>query len=417
MTGRSGAGTVIVGAGHAGVQLADTLRTGGYPDRVVLLDAQDTAPYQRPPLSKEYLAPDGAPEPVPLRGERFYSDHGIELRPGARVRAIDRAARAVLLDDGTAVDYATLVLATGAEPRRPPVPGATLPGVHGPVTLADARALRAALPGARSAVVVGAGFIGLEFAAVARAHGVEVTVLEAAERPMARVLSPTMSDYFAGAHTRMGTELRMGEALASIEEDRGRAVAAVGATGRRYPADLVLMGVGVAPRVALAREAGLRVCDGVAVDTRLRTSDPSILAIGDCATFPAPWQGGEWVRLESVQNATDQARHAAGTLLGVEEPYTEPPWFWSIQGEHRLQIAGVPRAGDEHVILGDPERGRFSVLGFRGGVLGAVESVNRPADHAAARRVFRHGLSLTPERAGEPGFDLKSYAARASVPG
>jgi 3-phenylpropionate/trans-cinnamate dioxygenase ferredoxin reductase subunit len=257
--------------------------------------------------------------------------------------------------------------------------------------------------------VVGAGFIGLEFAAVAVKRGVAVTVLEAAARPMGRGLSPQMSDYFTGAHLRMGTDLRLGEGLAALRGASGTVTAAVGSSGLEYPADLVVLGVGVRPCDELARGAGLAVDNGIAVDAQLRTSDPDIYAVGDCASFPGD-ASGRRLRLESVQNAVDQGRHVASAILGSAAPYAEVPWFWSNQGPLRLQIAGLVSPGDSTVLAGDEAGGRFSVFCFRNGRLVAVESLNRPADHMAARRVLAAGDLPTPEQVADPAFSLKDHA-------
>jgi 3-phenylpropionate/trans-cinnamate dioxygenase ferredoxin reductase component len=389
---------VVVGAGHAGIQVADSLRAHGFGGAVTVIGEETAFPYQRPPLSKEHLADGAAPAPLPLRGERFFADNRVDLRSGARVTAIDRASRAVALDDGSVLTYTALVLATGARTRTLPVPGTDRAGVHELRTLADAERLRLALAAARTAVVIGAGFIGLEFAAAARKRGLDVTVLEAGARPMARAVSPEMSDHLAGAHRRMGTDLHVGESLAAITGSSGSV--AVTASGAEYPADLLVMAVGVVPRDELARGAGLAVDDGIVVDEHLRTADPAVYAVGDCVR-----EG-----LESVQNATDQARHVAATILGVATAYNAVPWFWSNQGPLRLQIAGRARPGDSRVVCGDVPNGRFSVLCFRDHRLVAVESLNRPADHIAARRLLAAGETPTPQQAAEPAFSLKSHA-------
>ncbi|KFF98895.1 pyridine nucleotide-disulfide oxidoreductase [Streptomyces scabiei] len=404
---------VVVGAGQAGVQVADSLRAGGFEGAVTLLGEETALPYQRPPLSKDYLAPDGDPAPLPLRSAAFFDRNGIDFRPGMRVAAIDRTSRAVALDDGRTLPYTALVLATGAAARTLAVPGHNLAGVHRLRTLEDAEQLRAELSEARSAVVVGAGFIGLEFAAAARRQGVTVTVLEAAERPLGRALSGTMARHLARAHRGMGTELRLGERLAGLVGRHGRVVSAVGTSGAEYPADLVLVGVGVRPRDELATRARLAVDDGILVDARLRTSDPVVHAIGDCAAFPTA--SGARVRLESVQNATDQARHVAETILGGTADYAPVPWFWSHQGTLRLQIAGLRQPGDTTVVSGDVRAGRFSVHCFRHGELVAVESLNRPADHTAARRLLPTKLLPTPEQVAQPGFSLKDHAGQLAT--
>ncbi|MFB0835008.1 NAD(P)/FAD-dependent oxidoreductase [Arthrobacter halodurans] len=408
------AGVVVVGGGQAGTQVADSLRAAGYAGPVTLVAEEAGTPYQRPPLSKDHLRPGPEPEPLPLRGPAFFTDRRIALRAGVRAEAIDRGRRALRLADGTELAYGHLVLATGAANRSLRCPGAELPGIHGLRTLPDAGALRRGLDAAREVVVVGAGFIGLEVAAAARARGAAVTVLEFAPRPMARALTPVTGEWFAAAHGRLGVELRLNEGIASFDAGPdGRVAAAVSTAGRRYPADLVVVGVGVDPDTALASAAGLAVDNGIVVDAALRTADPRILAVGDCANFPSAHAGGR-VRLESVQNATDQGRRAALTILGEAGAYDDVPWFWSVQGPHRLQIAGLSAASDRTVVVGDPASGRFSVLCYRDGLLAAVESVNRPSDHAAARRIVG-AAAPDPEEALAPGFDLKTYA-RAAAP-
>jgi 3-phenylpropionate/trans-cinnamate dioxygenase ferredoxin reductase subunit len=399
---------VIVGAGQAGIQVADSLRTEGFGGAITVLGDESAVPYERPPLSKNYLTDPGDPLVPSLRGEKFFAEQQISLRLGATVTCIDRDSRTVLLNDGSALSYSRLVLATGAANRDLGVPGADFAGVHGLRTLADAEALRRALGTARSAVVVGAGFIGLEFAAAARKRGVDVTVLEAAERPMARAVSPEMSSYMADAHRRMGTDLRMPEGLAALTGRGGSVAAALGTSGREYPADLVVLAVGVRPRDELARESGLAVDDGIVVDEHLRTSDPAILAVGDCASSPGDGAGTR-LRLESVQNATDQGRRAAAAILSGTAGNAEVPWFWSNQGPLRLQIAGVRRPGDSAVVNGDVAGGRFSVLCYREGRLVAVESLNKPADHVAARRVLATDVWPTAEQVADPDFSLKAH--------
>lgn len=400
---------VIVGAGQAGVQVADSLRSRGYADELSLIGDETALPYQRPPLSKDLLAADGDLGPLPLRGGRFFAEHRITLRVGATVTSVDRQQRTVTLSSGEELSYSTLVLATGATNRTLPIPNTDLAGVHELRTLTDAQRLRDSMFAARSAVVVGAGFIGLEVAAAARKRGVEVTVLEAADRPMVRALSPEMSEYFTGAHRRMGTDLRLGEGLTALTGHRGSVATAFGTSGREFPADLVVLGVGVRPCDELAGAAGLAVDNGIVVDGRLRTADPAIYAVGDCANFPDASTGSRQ-RLESVQNAVDQGRHVADGILGGTASYAEVPWFWSNQGPLRLQTVGLTRAGDRTVISGEVASGRFSVCCFRDGHLVAVESLNRPADHIAARRVLASGARPTPEQVADPAFSLKDHA-------
>lgn len=406
---------VIIGGGQAGLQVADTLRTEGYEGTIDVIAEESGLPYQRPPLSKDYLAPGKEAAPLPLRGASFFTDKSITLHEGVQALAVDRAERKVRTTEGS-LDYDHLVFATGARNRILNCPGASLPGVHGLKTLTDAEALHAALPTARNIVIIGAGFIGLEFAAAARAHGCNVTVLEFAPRPMGRALTPVMSDWFAATHRSQGNDLRLGEGIDRFETGAdGRVGAAVSTTGASYPADLVLVGIGVEPNDTLASEAGLETSNGIVVDETLRTADPAVLAIGDCASFPSAHAQAR-LRLESVQNATDQARHAARIILGAESPYTELPWFWSMQGPYRLQMAGLARPDDDMLVLGDQGAARFSVLCFRDGVLAAVESVNMTADHMAARKLFAAGKGITRVQAETEGFTLKAATTTPVVP-
>ncbi|MGN6404727.1 NAD(P)/FAD-dependent oxidoreductase [Sinomonas sp.] len=412
---------VVVGAGQAGVQLVDSLRAGGYGGRLTVLSRESERPYQRPPLSKDFVAGGSQAEPLRLRGESFFDDAGVDARWGVSAVAIDRARRRVRTSDGEWLAYDALVLATGADSRALGVPGEHLGGVHRLRTLDDARAASAGLASARRVAVVGAGFIGLEFAAAARARGLDVTVISPTARPLRRSVSPAVSAYLVDRHELDGVRFELCEgvsAISGVDDDAGRVAAVVLASGRALPADLVVVGVGVTPASALAADAGLAVEDdgGIAVDGSLRTSDPAIFAIGDCASFPSP-HAGRRVRLESVQNATDHARHAAAALLGQDAgPYAELPWFWSHQGKVKLQIAGLSRPGASTVLRGDPASGKFSVFAFDDGALVSVESVNSPADHLAARRLLAVGTPLSPDEAADSAFDLKAYSRSAPVP-
>lgn len=400
---------VLIGAGHAGVQVADALRAGGHIGPLALVGDEPVLPYQRPPLSKGYLSPAGIPTTPHLRAQQYFADQRIDLHTGVTATTLDRPSRTVRLCDGRELPYDVLVLATGAANRMLDVPGADLAGIHTLRTLADAQTLRSALRHSRAVLIVGAGFIGLEFAAAARKNGLEVTVLEAADRPLGRALSAEMAGRIAAAHSKTGTDLRLGEAVARFIGDGGRVCGAISTAGMRYRADLVLVGIGVVPRVELAVQAGLPVADGIIVDENLRTADPAIYAVGDCASHPNV-HAGVRMRVESVQNATDQARHVASTILGGPDAYTELPWFWSHQGELKLQIAGVRRPDDDDFVIGDPDTGCFSVCCYRQGRLVAVESLNRPADHVAARRLLTAGRSPQPEQLRDPAFSLKNFA-------
>ncbi len=408
----SAAGIVVAGAGQAAFQLAASLREGGFSAPITLVGDEAGLPYQRPPLSKAYLAGKTDQEGLFLRQPGFFAEHAIAHRAGVRAVAIDRSGRHLRLSDGVNLAYDHLVLATGARNRPLPVPGADLDGVRQLRGLDDADALKTAIAAARAVVVVGAGFIGLEFAAVAAARGLAVTVIEAAERPMARAVSPAMGDFFRGAHEAMGVRFAFGAGVTAILGRAGRAAGVALADGRELPADLVLVGIGVLPNLELAAEAGLPAADGVRVDAFLATSDPTISAIGDCARFPTPFAHGlspdGTVRIESVQNAIDQGRCLAARLLGRPAAYGALPWFWSDQGPHKLQIAGLSGPGDAAVVRGSGDA--FSVFRFRDGRLSAVESVDRAGDHMIARRLLASRTPLTPDQAADPGFDLKGLA-------
>ncbi|GAA1412702.1 pyridine nucleotide-disulfide oxidoreductase [Glutamicibacter uratoxydans] len=399
---------VIIGAGHAGVQLAASLREAGHRGPLTLISQESALPYQRPPLSKDFVAAYADAEPLALRPEDFY--RGVDLVSGARAESIDRAARVIRLDDGTLLGYDRLVFATGARNRPLPCEGGELQGVLGLRTLQDAQSLQRRLNEARRVVVIGAGFIGLEFAAAARARGLEVTVLEFAQRPLGRAASEPLSSWFLQAHSDNGIDLRCGEGVRRIRQT-GSGLEVDSAAGS-YPADLVVYGIGVQPNSDLAEDCGLACENGILVDEALQTSDPRIFAIGDCASFPL---AGKRVRLESVQNANDQARTLAHTLTGVPQAYAELPWFWSAQGEHRLQIAGLSTTGDEPVILGAPQTGKFSIALFREGMLVAVESVNKPADHIAARKLLGSGAPVTAAMV-QASASLKDLLRNSPIP-
>lgn len=396
---------VIVGAGHAGFQCAAALRQQGFQGEVTLIGDEGHLPYQRPPLSKGYLLGTVRRDDLAFRAAEFYETHRVR-RVSAGVEAIDRATQRVQLHAGETLAYDHLVLATGSRPRSLQVPGADLDGVFVLQTLDDADQLRAALKVSSRAVVVGAGFIGLEFAASARSLGCEVCVVDIADRPMARVLSAESSEVFADHHRSQGSELLMQAHVHSFEDAAGKAVGVVTSDGQHLPADLIVVGAGAVPRCELAQQCGLQVDNGVVVDASLVTSDPSISAIGDIARFPHA-RTGRSIRLECVQNATDQARAVAARLAGhAPVPYGAVPWFWSDQGALKLQIAGLRPDDAEHVTVGNASS--FSVLCLAGGELCAVESVNRPADHMAARKLLNRRTPLSRDQVLRPGFDLRA---------
>jgi 3-phenylpropionate/trans-cinnamate dioxygenase ferredoxin reductase subunit len=397
---------VIAGAGHAGFQLAASLRQHGFGERICLINDEAHLPYQRPPLSKAYLKGEGRPDSLMFRPDKFYRDQNIELIAD-RAAFIDRAARRLVLESGSFLDYGHLVLATGARNRLLDIPNANLPDVRYLRILDESEALRQRIASARHVVVIGAGFIGLEFAATARIKGLEVDVLELGTRVMARAVTAEISEYFQQRHTAAGIRIHLGVQATSIEID-GKNVTGVSLSdGRHIPADLVVVGVGVLPNVELAAEAGLPVAAGIIVDQNLLTSDPNISAIGDCALFESPRFGGS-LRLESVQNATDHARCVAARLTGDAKPYDGQPWFWSDQGDDKLQIAGLTTGYDRVVVRGDRAERSFSAFCYKAGQLVGIESVNRAADHVFGRKVLGLNRSVTPEQAADLAFDLKA---------
>jgi len=400
---------VIVGAGHAGVQAAASLREDGFEEPIVLLSDEPDLPYQRPPLSKAFLKGEMDVHGLPLRAEAFFRDHGIDLRLGVRATRIDRPSQRVETSDRNALEYGHLILATGARQRRLAAPGMDLPGVFSLRTIADATAIRERVGAGTKLVVVGAGFIGLEIAATAVGLGAKTTVVEIA-RPMGRAVSPILSDFYLKAHAASGVQFRIGRGVTEIRgSDKAEAV--VLTDGEVLPADFVVVGVGVTAEDALARESGLECANGVVVDAYMQTSDPDISAIGDCADFPNTALGFR-TRLESVQNAVDQAKCVAARLSGKPAPYDALAWFWSDQGDLKLMIAGLSHGVDAWVLRGEPESRAFSAFGFRDGKLAVVESVNRAGDHAAAKRIIGTPKTLTPEDAANTAFDLRALAKR-----
>jgi 3-phenylpropionate/trans-cinnamate dioxygenase ferredoxin reductase subunit len=408
------AGMVIVGAGLAGVQLAEGLRAGGYLGAVTLIGDEPQAPYHRPPLSKAWLAGEVEAAQLLMRSPEALAKKQIAFRPGVPVVAIERDLKRLRLADGSSLAYAGLALATGATPRRLSIPGAALAGVVTLRGLGDAAEIKAGLADCLARglplVVVGGGFIGLEVAATARRQGVAVTVLEAMPRLLGRALSPLLSDWFAQLHRSQGIEIVLAARVEAIEAAADGSVGAVRcADGSRYPAGLVVVGVGIAANDGLARAAGLECDRGIVVDACGRTADPAIVAAGDCT---ARRQGdGSLLRLESVNNATEQGKCAAAALLGQERPFAGVPWFWSDQYDRKLQIAGLAGGDCESVLRGDTAAASFAVYHLRAGKLIAVDTVNASREHLQARKLIEAGVALTPEQAADPGFDLAALLA------
>jgi len=399
----------IAGSGHAGFQVAASLRQLGFSEPIYLINDEGHLPYQRPPLSKAYLKGTGGPESLMFRPQKFYSDQNIELISDRAV-SIDRASRKLKLATGASFDYAHLVLATGARNRLLDIPNANLPDVRYLRILDDSEDLRKRMASSKHVVVIGAGFIGLEFAATARIKGLEVDVLELASRVMARAVTAEISEYFQTRHAAAGVRIHLGVQATAIEASGDKVTGVSLSDGRHIPADLVVVGVGVLPNVELAAEAGLPVASGIIVNEHLLTTDPNISAIGDCALFESPRFGGS-LRLESVQNATDHARCVAARLTGDDKVYDGQPWFWSDQGDDKLQIAGLTTGYDRVVLRGDPAQKAFSAFCYKAGKLVGIESVNRAGDHMFGRRLLPMDRSIEPEQAADQSFDLKRALA------
>jgi 3-phenylpropionate/trans-cinnamate dioxygenase ferredoxin reductase subunit len=388
-------GVVIVGAGQAGFQVAASLRTGGYERSISLIGEEPHLPYQRPPLSKEYLLGNRPIEKADLRPRTFYETQRVDLLLGERVVATDRANQSVRLASGASISYSKLVLATGSRVRT--LPDGLIDGALYLRSRDDAIALKQRLDDAQTVAVIGGGFIGLEVAAAARTLGKAVKVIEAQPRLMARVVAPVISEFYRELHATQGVEILFGAQPTPT-------------------ADLIVAGIGVVSNDELAREANLAVSGatggGIAVDSYLQTSDENIYAIGDCAQHADPY-AGDRVRLESVQNAVDQGKYVAEHIVGIAtvgaatKPYNAVPWFWTEQFDIILQMAGLSAGSDQVVTRGDPGSRKFSVFYFKAGVLRAVDSINRPADHMLARKLLAAKAHPTPEQAAEESFDLK----------
>jgi 3-phenylpropionate/trans-cinnamate dioxygenase ferredoxin reductase subunit len=399
-------GFVIIGASYAGVQAALSAREAGYGGPIRLVADEPHLPYQRPPLSKAYLAGNAAPESLMLRGADVFAGKGIDLLLGQRATALDPGAQRITLEKGDRIDFDQLLIATGSRARKLAVDGHARDGVLSLRTLDDAHALRPRLQAAASVVVIGGGFIGLEVASTAAKAGKAVTLIEAAPRLLGRAVAPVISDFLLALHRRHGVDIRLNAGVARIDADGQRPVVVTG-EGERLPADLVLVGVGGIANQELAAEAGLACDNGIVVDAIGRTAAPTVFAAGDCSQHANVWAGRR-LRLESVQHATDQGRTVGLAVAGQHEPYEAVPRFWSDQYEAKLQMVGLADATDEAVIRGSVEDGRFSVFRFRDGRLTAVESVSRPGDQMLARRLIAARRGPTPAQAADAGFDLKS---------
>ena len=404
---------VIVGAGQAAVQAVDALKRQGFAGRLVVVGEEREAPYQRPPLSKKFLAGELALERLALRPASFYAEARAELRLATRAEALDVVAHELTLDGGERLPYDRLLIATGAVPRRLPVPGSALEGVHVLRTVADVTKIRAGLGAGRRVVVAGGGYIGLEVAATCRGLGLEVDVLEMADRLMNRVVAPPVSAFYAAEHARAGVGIHLGTQVSGFvasAQDPSRVGAVETRDGRRFAADLVIVGVGVAPETALAESAGIELENGIRVDEQCRTSAPDVFAAGDCASHPS-LRFARRVRLESVDNAFEQGKTAGANLLGQALVHDKVPWFWSDQFDLKLMIAGLNFDADRLLVRGDPASRSFACCYLRGTELLALDCVNSPKDYLAGKKLIEARAHVDPARLADPTIALKDAAA------
>ena len=403
---------LILGGGQAGAQAIDTLRRQGYEGRIVLVGDEPHLPYQRPPLSKKYLAGELDADRLPFKHRTYYEEHRVELELGIAATRIDRASRTVTLADGRTLSYDRLLLALGAGSRTLSTPGSDLPGVHYLRAIADVGPIRAGLTSGARVVVIGGGYIGLETAATARHLGCAVTVIEMADRLMARVVASSVSEYFAHEHRTQGVKVICNSRVVRIEREPGadahamRGLRVVCADGSTYEADVLVVGVGAVPNSALAAEAGLECENGIRVDRYCRTSDECIFAAGDCTHHPSVHFETQ-LRLESVDNAFEQSKSAALNMLGRATVHDRIPWFWSDQYDNKLLIVGLSQGFDQQVLRGDPATRSFSVCYLKGRELIAVEAVNHSSDYMAARRMIAERACPVIEKLADPHVPLK----------
>lgn len=398
---------VIIGAGQSGAQAVATLRAEGFAGSITMIGDEPFLPYQRPPLSKAYLMGTLERERLFLKPEAFYRDAHCDLILGVGVSRLDRAAKTVHLTDGRSFGYDKVLLATGSRVRKIRCPGADLPGVHYLRGIADVDALRDVFLPEKKLAIVGGGYIGLEVAAVAAKRGMDVTVFETMNRLMARAVSVPVSDFYEKVHRDAGVKLLLNTGVEAFEGN-GK-VEAIRAGGKSYTADVVLVGIGIVPNDEIAREAGLGCEDGIVVDASSNaTGDPSVFAAGDCTRHIG--REGTALRLECVQNAIDQAKHAAMWMVGKSNTYREVPWFWSDQYDLKLQIAGLARPSDSIVLRGDPAARKFAVFHLREGAVAAVEAVNAAPEYLVGRKLIADGAHIAPERLADTSIPMKSIA-------
>ena len=414
-------GALIVGASQAGVQLASSLRQQGYSEAITLIGSEERYPYSRPPLSKAFLSGNADLKSLELRTKAFYAETGIDVVPGQRVVELSLAegghggSGTAVTDEGRRLQFDDLALTVGARPRRLDLPGMELDGVCYLRVVEDAILLKYSLRTAHNIVVIGGGFVGLEAAAVARSEGKNVMVVEAAERLVPRSVAPVISEFLLDAHQRRGTSVFLKSQAVALHGEDGRVTSVELADGTRLDADLVVVGVGIVARTELAEQIGLDCDRGIVVDEFSRTSIRSIVAAGDCTVLPNPLTGEGRYQLESTQNADNQARAAAATLAGNPQPNKSVPWFWSDQYDLKLQIAGLTDGYDHHVVRGEPDSEKFSVLYYKQGALIAIDAINHAPDYMTVRGALQRGGTVPAEHAADASVALKTLVVPGSL--
>lgn len=404
-------GILIIGAGQSGMQIADSLREGGYKNAITLVGDEPIPPYQRPPLSKAFLYGDADEESLQFRNEKFYEDNNIELVLGDAVVDIESSDDGGIATtaSGKKIEFEKLALTPGSTPRKLNLPGSELDGVLYMRSIDDAQNLKARWSNARNVVVIGGGFIGLEVAAVATKSGKNVIVLEGLDRMMARAVCPITSEYFKDFHERRGAKIVLNAKIAGFAGSNNRVSGVQLEDGSVIHADIVMVGIGVVARTEIAEKLGLELTNGlIAVNEFAETSNPMVVAAGDATLLPNPTGAEGNVRLESVQNAVDQAKVAARTLLGYRETYRALPWFWSDQADIKLQIAGLSTGYEQTVLRGNPAEDSFSVLYYKDGRLIAIDCINQPVDFMAGRRCLSNGQTIDPASAADSATTLKT---------
>jgi 3-phenylpropionate/trans-cinnamate dioxygenase ferredoxin reductase component len=404
-------GLVVIGGGQASIQLIEVARQEGYSDPVTLISAEASLPYQRPPLSKQYLAGEHDEDWLLYRPGDFYRRHQVKVLLDSTVVGINRDARQVSLEDGTKVSYATLALATGARATQLTVPGHSLDKVYYIRTIDDVNRLRPRVPEVGSVTIIGAGFIGLEAAAVLARLGKKVTVLASQDRILAKLGCPQVSEFLHREHTRHGVELALNAKVSAIRQLEGGDVEVSCEDGRVFASQMVIVGIGAIPNVELFETSGLACDNGIVVDEYAVTSDPNIVAAGDCTSHPSG-HGKRQLRLETVHNAVEQGRTAGFTVAGKRQPYVQTPWVWSDQYKLRIQSVGISEGYDHTVVRGSPAQGSFTVFYFHCDHLLAATSINQPHVFAATRRILNERLPLSHQEAADEGCNLRNLPMR-----